>query len=55
MLPPETAAALAGTTPRLIYRQVEAGELHFIETEDGGLFVCRRSLIEANGRNWKGD
>ena len=45
MMPPETAAALAGTTPRLIYRRVENGELHFLETREGELLVCRNSLI----------
>ena len=38
------AAALAGTGQRTIYRMVEAGKLHFIETADGALLICCNSL-----------
>jgi hypothetical protein len=44
MLAPEEAAALLRTTDRTIFRRVEAGELHYSETEGGGLIVCRNSL-----------
>ena len=44
MLTPDEAAALAGTTARDIYRRVEAGELHFHETEGGRVLVCATSL-----------
>jgi len=40
MLTPEEAATLARTTARAIFHRVEAGELHFLETEDGALLVC---------------
>lgn len=50
MMPPETAAALAGTTTRSIYRQVEAGGLHFVETEGGAVLICRNSLIAVKGQ-----
>jgi hypothetical protein len=44
MVTPERAAALCATSPRNIYRRVEAGELHFVETGAGELFICCRSL-----------
>ncbi|NOT59882.1 MAG: hypothetical protein HOP19_06610 [Acidobacteria bacterium] len=45
MVTPEAAAALSAVTPRTIYRRIEAGQLHFIETPDGTLFICTNSLI----------
>jgi hypothetical protein len=44
MLTPEEAAALAQSTAREIYRRVEAGELHSLETDDRALRVCVNSL-----------
>ncbi len=44
MVTPERAALLRETTPRFIYRKVENKELHFVETSDGKLFICCRSL-----------
>jgi hypothetical protein len=44
MLAPDEAATLAQTTARAIFRRVEAGELHFLETAGGALLVCRASL-----------
>jgi hypothetical protein len=41
---PEHAAVLIGTTSREIYRRVERGEFHFVETPEGELFVCRNSI-----------
>jgi hypothetical protein len=41
---PDEAAALAQSTTRDIYRRVETGELHSIETDDGALRVCVNSL-----------
>lgn len=41
MLNPDEVAALSGTTVREIFRQVESGELHSIETNAGTLLVCR--------------
>ena len=42
MAAPEKAAALLGITPREVYRRVENGALHFIETEAGKLLICCR-------------
>ena len=44
MLTAEEAARFAGTSTRMIYRRVEAGEIHYLETADGGLLVCARSV-----------
>ena len=41
---PEGAAETCGLTARDVYRRVEAGEVHFTETADGTLLVCRDSL-----------
>lgn len=44
MVTPEQAAAFAGTRPRAIYRRLERGELHFVETDAGVLLICAGSL-----------
>lgn len=44
MISPNEAAAHLQTTAREIFRRVEAGELHFLETESGALLICCRSL-----------
>jgi len=44
MLLPEHAAVLSNTTPREIYRRVENGEVHFVETRKGDLFICCRTI-----------
>ena len=44
MLRVEEASALAGTTPRAIYRWIEVGKLHFAESDKGLVLVCTQSL-----------
>jgi hypothetical protein len=44
LLSPDEAAAVMQTTTRLIFRQVEAGAVHFTESDDGTLRVCLNSL-----------
>lgn len=44
MVTPNEAAALSRTDARAIFRSVEAGEIHFIESESGELLVCSKSL-----------
>jgi excisionase family DNA binding protein len=44
MVTPEEAACAADVSTRTIYRWVEAGKLHFTETREGFLLVCRNSL-----------
>ena len=43
MLALDEAARIEGTTPHVIYRMVEAGELHF-GVASGRIFVCPNSL-----------
>ena len=44
MLMPEEAAALTGVGTRQLYRWVEAGQIHFVETAEGRLLLCPNSL-----------
>jgi hypothetical protein len=44
MVSTNEAASLTGTNARSIFRGVEAGELHFLESETGELMVCSESL-----------
>jgi hypothetical protein len=44
MVTPEEAARIAGVNTRMIYRWVEARNIHFVETSEGLLLVCRDSL-----------
>jgi hypothetical protein len=46
MITPKQAALIIQTTQREIYRLVEENKLHFIELQDGDLFVCAKSLAE---------
>lgn len=46
MIHPEEAAARAGVSLREIYRQVEAHELHFIETHEGWILICPSSVAQ---------
>jgi len=41
---PEHAAVVGQTTTREIYRRVESGDLHFVETREGELLICGNSL-----------
>jgi len=49
MISPAEAAIRAAVTTRTIYRRVESGTLHFIETGDGFLLICGNSLVESTG------
>src|SRR2546422_190346 len=44
MITPELASVLSNAPPRMIYRWIEDGKLHFTEIKDGRLLVCRNSL-----------
>jgi len=44
MITPDEAVAVAGRSAREIYRWVEAGRVHFMETPQGLLSICLRSL-----------
>lgn len=44
MVMPEVAAIVAGLSTRTIYRWVETGMIHFVETPEGFMLVCLASL-----------
>jgi hypothetical protein len=44
MVTVDEAATIAGVPSRAIYRRVEVGEVHFVETPEGGLQICLNSL-----------
>ena len=52
MVTVDEAAAIAGVTSRTMYRWADAQKLHFTETADGVLMICRASLTpsENNAR-----
>jgi len=41
---PEAAATRASVTVRTIYGWIESGQVHWLETPQGHLFVCSQSL-----------
>jgi len=45
MIMPNEAAVLSDTSSRAIYRLIEDGGLHFVETRDGDLLICLNSLM----------
>jgi hypothetical protein len=47
MVTVDEAAAIAGVTSRTMYRSVDAERLHFTETADGVLMICRASLTSS--------
>lgn len=56
MFSPEEYAHRQNTTARVVYRRIENGDCHFIETEDGAVLVCggannRKSPVTGEGRN----
>ena len=46
LVTPDEAGSLAGVSVREVYRWVEAGRVHFIETSEGRLFICANSLCQ---------
>jgi excisionase family DNA binding protein len=48
MLSADEAAVIARVSPRVIYRWVEAGEIHFTETSGGLILICLDSLNRAD-------
>jgi hypothetical protein len=48
MLPTNQAALLIGCTERDVFRLVESGQLHFVETRTGSLLICANSLLPAD-------
>ena len=54
MLNPEEAAAIAQVSTRTIYRWIEAGEIHHVETGDH-LLICPKQLFATNLENETGE
>jgi len=50
MITADEAAALQGVSTRVIYQWLEDGAIHFIETPQGQLFICLKTLV-ANTNN----
>jgi hypothetical protein len=49
MLTPDEAASITSATTRALYRLVDAGIIHFTETQAGLIRVCLPSLLQAIG------
>jgi hypothetical protein len=47
MCSPATAAVIAKLTEREIYRLVESGQIHYVDT--GRVLICMRSLMQPEG------
>jgi hypothetical protein len=47
MLTPDEAASITSATTRGLYRMVDAGMIHFTETESGLIRLCLPSLLQA--------
>ncbi len=46
MISIDEAVRIAGAGSRTLHRWVEAGELHFVETSEGLVFLCPASLLK---------
>jgi hypothetical protein len=46
LLMPDEAVALPRTTAGEIFRRVEVGKLHYMETDAGALLVCQSQLVD---------
>jgi len=46
----DQASAMGGVSSREIYREIELGNLHFMETPQGAVLVCFNSLNDSNLR-----
>ena len=46
MVTAEQGACLAGVTPRIVYRWLEAASVHFLEGRDGSVLICTPSILK---------
>lgn len=46
MISPDETARFFGVALRRIYRRIENGDFHFVETETGALLICGGSLLQ---------
>jgi predicted DNA-binding transcriptional regulator AlpA len=54
LLTPEEAAALTGVSVRTVYRWVEAGQVHYLETSADQLLVCPHTFPQSIEESLKG-
>ncbi len=47
MVSTNEAATLVNTTARDVFRRVDAGNVHFLETEGGTLLICCKSFLDS--------
>src|SRR6266542_5901527 len=47
MLTPDEAASVTPASTRALYRLIDAGEIHFVETQTGLIRLCLPSLLDA--------
>jgi hypothetical protein len=47
----EEAVKMSGITARAIYRLIEAGEVHFVETAEGLTLICADTMLARVGKN----
>jgi hypothetical protein len=50
MLTPILAATLSHLSLRTLFRWIESGDIHFVETPDGDIFLCLAS-VQAQANN----
>ncbi|HYW70932.1 MAG TPA: hypothetical protein VE961_07860 [Pyrinomonadaceae bacterium] len=48
MIRPDQAAAVTGRTLRMIFTEIESGQLHFREYPDGSVLLCLNTLLTAS-------
>jgi hypothetical protein len=48
MLTVESACAITGMTPRMLYRSIETENVHYVESLEGVILLCSESLKALN-------
>ena len=46
MLTPDEAASITSATTRALYRMIDAGRIHYTETQSGLIRLCFASLLQ---------
>ncbi|PYT03996.1 MAG: hypothetical protein DMF60_16660 [Acidobacteria bacterium] len=55
MISPEQAAMVTCTNVRAIYRGLESGRVHYVETPGGSLLVCPDSILKLAIKSYRAD
>jgi excisionase family DNA binding protein len=45
LITPQEAAAIRGVSTRVVYRWLEDHAIHFVETDQGELFICLKTFV----------